>query len=399
MAKSTKQISAFVKKVLSAYGIDDVRGLISGSEPSEEVNIEDEDTIKTVSIMTGLSREEILNTDEEAAKKYWKKYPFFMLERQLISDYSYAMRYKKTSAEKKLANAVNKDKYDEKQEKRYHTDNIKTRLVNQLLEIDKYMPGTYHRGANIVNLYAETSIMICFPEVKIMLDSLFDMLNYAKSKFFKAVKSGLCEEEKKEYDFIVYALDIKDCATNEKLTYDRVRQYKDVIAKENYNEFMYYAKIGRLRYFQPWVCKEFYLEKNMLENLLQYRYDCKTKIREFLLDVQRITCVFNWSDAEKEDITKTIEIFSGKRMKTEEKELLRSVSDSCDRPDRKQPVLIYVKKTEEEIAEFEDGIEDAKKMICAPSMGGVKVPEKWNSQVFDSNYSFKRLMQRAEAKR
>lgn len=171
----------------------------------------DEETLQKLSVNFGITKDEILNTDEDAAKRYWNKYPFFRLFRDYLAQWEWYQQFKDPmpSAEDLLLNAIFTENEGYPVRVRYNMSSVKERLINQLKEIDKYMPGTYHAGAEITDLKVATQTLFTFPQCTEMLRTFLDITDRIQELFFRAIKEELLAPQKVEYEdrYIV----CKDC--------------------------------------------------------------------------------------------------------------------------------------------------------------------------------------------
>ena len=154
-----QRITEYVEKVFDMYKLSKDGLLYETPYFDEHYNLEliklsvfkdgiiDDETITKISNKLGLTKEEILSTDMNAAKKYIVKYPFINLYNEFYKAKGLNSMYK---MEGKTFNdileaAIFVSDYDVKNNMRYDYDDIAKRLVKLLSEIDEYLPGTsYH---------------------------------------------------------------------------------------------------------------------------------------------------------------------------------------------------------------------------------------------------------------
>lgn len=90
--KNGERISRYVEDVFDQYGMNKDRFFFDYDvEADEQYPIPlfpngnpDEETLNRISTQLGISKDEILSMDSDAAKRYWDKYEFF----PLYSDFS-----------------------------------------------------------------------------------------------------------------------------------------------------------------------------------------------------------------------------------------------------------------------------------------------------------------------
>lgn len=303
-----KDVTMFVNEVFDLYGLSKFEFFYDYDEgeyfeiPLFPYNKMDEDTLNRISIKLGLTRDEILNRDMDAAKKYWNKYQFFSLYSEYLSQWHWDSRYdqKKPSAEEIVFNKIFGDGKGIPVKERYDYQDIKKRMIEQLIEFDKLMPGIYHNNASISKVTINTEVFISFPKIDEMLKSFISMVEYVKKQFFKAVKVGLEEEEINEYNFLVNCLQATDAVMSSVLiTYDNVCTYRDAYLEEPYDDFYSYVSIKNFIGTDPWRCKEFFDDMELVYEFVDIFPESKAKMRQFAMSVSQFYCCFLWTDSEE----------------------------------------------------------------------------------------------------
>ena len=211
--KKIEKITKYVSNLFDLYSMDDY-GFFRDYDEDADETIEvplfrfgkvDKDTIEKISINFGITPEEILNTDDCAAMRYWNKYPFFKLYKQYLHLIEWNQKYKdpEPTAEELLLNAIFTDKKGISVRSRYDFPSIKERLVQQLKEYNAVMPGAYHEGAEITDLRISTQTMFSFSECPTMIQSFLDMTDRLQELFYKAIEGELPTDEINEIITIV----------------------------------------------------------------------------------------------------------------------------------------------------------------------------------------------------
>ena len=98
----------------------------------------DDDTLEKISVHTGLTKEEIINNDEDAAKKYWNKYSFFSFYKQFKTneEFQFKHRFGTFSPKENLVNAIFGDVFGTDDIDRYSVESIIQRLKKQLKNLE-----------------------------------------------------------------------------------------------------------------------------------------------------------------------------------------------------------------------------------------------------------------------
>ena len=374
-----KDVTKFVNEVFDMYGLNKFGFFYDYDEgeyfeiPLFLYNKMDDDTLNRISIKLGLTKEEIINRDMVAAKRYWNKYPFFHLYSEYLSQWSWDSRYgdKKPTAEEILLNAIFGDGKGVGVKERYDYQNVIKRLNEQLIEFDKLLPGTYHANAKMTNLTIDTEVFISFPQITEMIKSFIDMVEYVKTGFFKAVKLGLEDDEINEYNFLVNYLNANDVVMPSVLvTYDNVCIYRQAYLEEPYEDFYSYVKIRNFVETAPWRCKEFLDNMELVREFVDIFPETKAEMRRFAVDVSQFSCFFVWSDA------KPI-VYS-----PEEEALLSDINKVIGEEDipleerAKEPTHVYVPKKKKEMFDWAPYVDKLNQVTKPVTKGGLKIRER-----------------------
>ena len=207
------ELSDFIEGIFDLYGMNKNNFFIEYDDETNEfvevplfVGIEDYDeiTLKQLCVYLGMSENEILSKDSSAVKRMWNKYPFFQLFNEYNERWYWFSRFKNEmpSPKEKLLNILFEEQAPIIGVKRYNYKDVTTRMISQLKEIDKIIPGTYHNNAEITNLQIDTEVFFSFPDCAKMLHSFVEMVDRTKELFFKAIENDLNTEEINELNFL-----------------------------------------------------------------------------------------------------------------------------------------------------------------------------------------------------
>lgn len=352
-------------------------------------------TINKLCINFGLTKEEILNMDKEAAKRYWNKYPFFSLYNDFLSSWRWQSQFKgsRPPFEELLYRAIFCIDDEKIAEELYDYQNVKERMIQKLKEIDDVMPGTYHENADITNLVIDTEVFISFPQCQEMLRSFLDIVNRVKKLFFKALKTDLSDEEANEYNFLASWLCMCDIVTtNTILTYDALLVYRNVLVKEAYTDLFSYVRFRSFIDIAPWRCKEFFDDMKIAQEIVNIYPEAKAKMRQFAMDVTKFSCLFIWSDA------KPIMFSPEEEANLSDFNSMIGEEDIPIEKRAKESTHIYVEKTTDEMFDWEICAQKLKIAASPPSKGGLKLPECEDPVFIGSREYFSRMDARVDAK-
>ena len=355
----------------------------------------DEETLNRISVCTGLSPEAILRTDLEEAKRYWRKYPFFRLYHEYMESWGWYQHFsdQKPTAAEMLLNALFAEEKGIRGTPRYDMNDLTKRLVDKLKDIDKAIPGTYHKGAEITQLHVYTQIFFSFPKCADMLRSFITMVKRTEELFFRALQNELSQDEANELNFLASWLDATDVVMpSTRITYGNVRALKDVYLEENLTDFFSYVKIRGFIGTNPWRCQEFFDDVELVKEFFYIFPRAKADMRKFAHDVANFSCVFVWSDAEP------IKFSDEDRMMMDDFDRVIGEEPSNNKDGAKEITQIYVEKTPAEMQGWDSFAATVKKVSGPVSKGGIAVPVREHASGFDIN-TIKRIQKRVEAKR
>ncbi len=305
--KDAKAISEFVQKIFFRYSLCYSAFFYDYDENDEHIPapIFEDDLVTPgklnyLSKLLGMSAEDIANTNNEAAMRIFNKYPFFRLliayeERKRLSQYTMDSENIPVLEQRLLYRIFG----DEGLVRKYSDDDVLQRLELQLKEYDEVIPGTYHPNGEITRFMHEEATLINFPECEQLLTAFFEVYNRMETLFFKALKSGLSEEEINEYNlFVTYFRANEWASSNIILHYDILCKYRQLYVEEGYAKLSSYLRINRIATdFEPWKCKQFAYNKELAQRYQNIYPETKDRIKDLCMHIKYIRCTFKWSDA------------------------------------------------------------------------------------------------------
>lgn len=373
--KQIETVTEYVSKLFERYSMSDYEFTHYFDDDTEEMletplfpyGISDDETLEKISINFGITKEEILSIDENAATRYWNKYKFFSLYKKYLHLWEWNQKYKdpEPTAEDFLINAIFTE--NEGIPIRLRHPRIKERLISKLKEYDRVFPGTYHDGAEITDLYVSTQTLFSFPECGDMIRSFLNMVDRLQELFFKAIKEELPQDEINELNFLACWLNARDVvAPDTYVTYRNVRCYRNVYIEEGHTDFYEYAKIKAFIGTEPWRCQEFLDDENLVLRFVNVFPQTKHMMWEFGLQLTKLSCDFVWSDAKpipySEDEEWENEFFGWEPIPEEKR--------------AKERTFIYLDKNSEEMPGWESYTKKLKKAYGPVSKGGIVVPSR-----------------------
>ena len=408
---NTEAITEFVQSTFKRYRMPDTEFFRVYDEDSGTMvdrplfpsGIADDETLYRLTVCLGMSKESILNCDEQSANKYWEKYPFFPLYEKYLDQWAWDARFegKKPTAEDFLLNAIWGDEKGILVKRKYTFAGVKERLIKKLKEINTIIPGTYHEGAEITNLSIETEVFFSFPECSQMMRSFLDMVDRMKELFFKALSIELSDEEQQELNFLASWFRAGDAVMPSVLiTYDNIQLYGSVYKEENYQDFFSYVKIRRFDFGSalfpskdliPWRCREFFDDPSLVQEFVDTFPKAKAEMRNFALLVSNFYCVFTWSDAKPLLDSPELERLN------HEVRMIVGEEDVPLEQRAKEMTEIYVEKDAGEIYDWELNIAKINRAISPPSQGGVRLPNR-QYDLLSGQAAITRLQKRVDAK-
>ena len=252
----------------------------------------------------GLNENDILSCNVNAARKWYRKFPFFELLNQfnVCRDLSFGEEVGYRNDREKALQYIKSvcEGYIVEEPKSYDSDYIRERMVDMLKNANELLPGTYHEGATIEDFSFRTNNFFSFPKIGALIGSFMYTVSRLKELFFKAWKTSLEETEIKEYNFLVTTLDVVDNLTAICMYYDNLKKLIPVFLSEGFKgeneEFFDIVHLKFCSGFEPWKCKEFAEDSA----LAQYYTSCypraKREMFEFGRAVKYFICAFRWSD-------------------------------------------------------------------------------------------------------
>lgn len=344
----------------------------------------DKEAVGFASRILGIPVSDIMACNYDAIKKWTDKYAYFSYFKGLDRAYEENMcgpRY----AEHKLKEAIFGKRLPFPVS--YNWMAVKDRLSDQLMELDRHLPGTYHYGAELTDLKVSVQKICHYNKIGEFVEEYLQMLDRAATLFFKAFEEELSEEEIHEYNLLVSVLGIRDfvCGEIGNLYYDNLLRCREIYRREALPNFYDYITLAPGRAFDPWRCAEFTEDRSLVQRYINYHPYFKFAMREFAMNVLNFKFSFAWSDA------KLICIYDEKEISEKDYEILfgEPVPESCYAPERTE---VYVPKTENEL---EDNEEYAKRLLVLSGpekLGGIIYPAYRNEPGDVS--SAKRIMER-----
>lgn len=249
-------------------------------------------------------------------------------------------------------------------ERKYNYRSVIDRLYKQLEEMDKYIPGTFHKGEHIGRISISTNTFCSFEPINDMVESFLSMCERSKELFLKAVRDKLNADEILEYNFLVSVLRICDrqCPMDY-LYYSVLVNLKDVyswLTEENFYSVIYFNDD---KYFSPWRCKEFVQNKALVQRYADIFPETKKKMREFAVRALDFECMFVWSD----DILTPEEQKTWDEADYSEIEYLEYSNPRF----QDKTVTIYIKKNADELGEDYNAAKALNVLCSPPKMGGL----------------------------
>lgn len=377
--KSPKQIERFIRDSFELFHFDYDDFFKPYWNSTTEVSWVNEDgnvntnAVIFASMILGLSEKTILNTEYDILFARVNKYPFIKYKNIYYENYLLKKNYKNDISYSDIfwTRVFDDDACsNEKNIKRYSVDNIKHRLEDTIKDIDKHLPGTYHKNAEILNLNIVADSFFHFAEGETFVKSFIDMYDSLINLFFKAFDGNLTQEEINEYNFLVTCFGFRLLYDSKTYNYyDNISVIKAIpnITKEKLKSYFQFTKIND---FEPWKCSEFINNKELVQTYFDRFPQFKAEMRRFAVDVTKIRCYFNWSDGNKIESQQQLDNYlcelEKEQLTDEEYEFLFTRYNSSER------TKIYVDKTPEELADDED----TSKIIlsyCRPErLGGIK---------------------------
>ena len=394
---TAKEIDAFVHQCFDMYGLnfkqffsdlvdeeEDEDGVPYGGELVElplvvEGKI-DAELLAQAATTLGLSPEVLTEMDTEAARVWYKHYPYFALRRSFDEAREHSRKYT-ASKEQMLLAAIFDDDYHPDQYRRYR-GGIKERLLDLLKAYEGVMPGSYHEGSEINRLSVATNNFTHFDRIVELAESYLSMVDRARALFYKLWNEELPEDEIREYNFLVSVLGMRDVGYSpaNPIYYETARKFAPVYKKEGYGDYSSYIMYRGADFPAFYTCKEFFDHPELVERVVREFPQVKGEIGRMAVLAKNFLCSFVWSDDPEPPVEADFD------------EYLVGVLHSFGEDAPSWYHRVYVPKTEEELSGDEAYVGICERLSAPPSKGGLKLtlPECQK----DSHSSFHRMQAR-----
>lgn len=361
-------IKQYVARYVAGYGINDERRCFRGEVESIADVIKSgkiENYLDDLSMVLGLTRDELQGCDKTALNKYMKKYPFF----GLMSDFNLAENLFRNAMTFRIGDknrAVTLD-YNEARRR-----DVQERLLAYLKEREVYFPGIYHENASIILRSISTDYVIDFPELKELLASYVSIVDKAKELFWKIVCKKISEEEKREFNFLVTALALEDAATGSPMYSYWIEKTLDIIIEEGFDDFYDYVRVDPFMNFAPWRCLQFVEDKKLAQEYVDIFPNSKQHLLDYFKGIKCLSCTYNWSDDPENPYANM-----------NEEELLDSMCKEYSSDEdldielpNYAPKNVLLPKTEAELGQDGAYANSLEKFCVVSSRGGLKAPKR-----------------------
>ena len=357
--------------------------------------------IRRTAQMLGITPQALLAHDESAVKRWQKKYPFFELYDRFCKLQMVANN-KLDPLEFFIFALFDSDGFTPP--KKHDRNSIRERAIAILKDADKYLPGSYHGNAEMLNFSYGTTVFFSFPQVVEMITSFCDLADRAKELFFRAWREDLNDEEILEYDFLATFLQLIDRSfPSEPILYGALKKLVPIYLEEgntgDASTFLNYFSFKFCREFTPWACKEFADRFDLAQKYATICPEAKSQMFDYGKAIKYFACNYRWSDdpaplvfANKEEEEEYYDKLS--EQMEEEDDAYEISDDDCLDEGADQPesaveededriwmfpeARVLVPKTEEELGGDGDAAEKLIRLGGAPTQGGVFVSmPKW----------------------
>lgn len=375
--KRTKEINDFIHQAFDMYRLDfkdffnelvdeeeDEHGIPYGGHlvelPLVVGDIIDMDLLEKAAKALGVTAEALLHLDKDAVQRWYKKYPYFELRKKFDIVRNHSKHFSGSAEEMLIASILDKD-YHPDNYKRYK-DNIKSRLAELLKSYASVMPECYHGGASISKLTICTNNFTHFDQIVELAESYLSMANRARELFYQLWDKDLCEDEIREYNFLVSVFGMRDMGYAPRpIYYDLARKFAPVYKQEKYTDYASYIGYQNADYIPFYTCTELFDYPELIDRLAREFPALKAQLSIMAIMAKSFLCSFIWSDEPEPPVDDTLdELRLG---------MLPSESDG--------PLpwyhRVYVPKTAEELHGEEKYIEACKRLSAPASQGGLKI--------------------------
>lgn len=266
--------------------------------------------VSRAATILGISVDSLAEMDEVETWKWWNKYDYFDLREAFdrVEAFSYIHEHDDV---RRLDVAIWGGASAEIKPTRYDEADVFHRLIEELKEYDKFLPGSYHKDANIKGRMYVVNFFH-YEDIDRLVRSYLAMVDRVKALFFKAWGGELCFEEINEYNFLVSVLGIQDIVFHKAnhlkdtiegvaeqqdyLYYDLLKKFAPVYKKEGFDDFFSFVKIKNEHIFEPWKCTEFCQNKGLVQDYVDMFPMAKQEMRRFSQAVSNFLCLYSWSD-------------------------------------------------------------------------------------------------------
>ena len=372
--RQIEEIDELIKEFMNWYELpySEFFGEISDNGEFVEKRIVDdgiinEELLEKAAKILGVDKQDLVSLNEGMIERWNKKYPFFRCKHEFEEAYERSFRKR----DRKARIAVTINNMLEGPQDRYDMNDVMHRVVMQLQEIDKVMPGTYHKNAEPIDITIYYSNFCHYHEMETLLSSFFNMFENFETLFYAALEHDLRNEQIMEYNFLVSVLGIKDIAYPKGyLYYDRLVKCRELFKKEKQENIFGYIRLETRRNFAPWRCAEFVNDSELVQKYVNLFPFAKNEMREFAMSVLKFKCDFAWSDAKPMMFT------------PEDEEAIREIDELLDQESlsleerAKERTVVYVDKNKKELQKDEKYAKKLKKLSSPARIGGVKAPQR-----------------------
>lgn len=386
--KYAQAVQDFIEYWFETYGISykdyfffyDFEDGSSGVIPCYDSNWDlNEDMISYAATLLGLSKDDILSRDQNAAGKWMQKYPFFkqdldtLYERPMSSLTPIGLIRDSSRRENETAEAYLLRMIFDKSAPAFDEESLKIRLRDFL---ERVSPELNRKSQKMVKLDISTVILQHYPKLKDALESYFEVISKFRELFAKALMRDLSDEEIKEYNLLSSSLHAYDfhVSSSRSLLYEDLLRIRDTYQKEGVQDFLdtglFWNKIN------PWRFAEYSNDKELAQKYQDLFPSSKRKMIAFSNQAAFFRCTFWWED----DYKKFLET----RGTSPNDDFIESVleEDSEELPEYK-PISVNIPKTAGELFGEERNIEQLRMMCRSEKIGGLRVRKGNNETVTD----------------
>lgn len=148
-----------------------------------------------------------------------------------------------------------------------------------------------------------------------------------------------------------------------------LRRFIDTYRSGSYKEFFSFVRIRPQKVLTLWKCAEFAQDKVLVQKFINIYPPAKQEMRKFAMEVSKFQCFFTWSDAKPIRYSPEEEV--------EHKEYCDMLDEEplMEENRTKEPTMIYVPKTSEELKGDDLYSEMLRALASPPNLGGVSAPE------------------------